>query len=257
MTHADDATLGARLQRWTGLVGDAGLDGWLVADFRWSNPLLAQLLGLESGILTRRCFLWLPAPGRGEPRVLASRVDGQAFSELGCPLVLYAGFDEMVRRLRELLPQGGRVAMEYDAQGRLPTISLVDAGMVELVRAGGATVVSSGPLISRLEVWDESQRALHEEAARGVDEARRLALEHCEELLRRGERVTEGTLAALITSYFDKRNLVPGDGPDVAADANAADPHYTSGQGEGAEIPPNSVLLIDLWAKVRGREDAP
>jgi hypothetical protein len=40
------------LDRWTDLVADAGFDGWLVADFRWNNPLFAQLLDLHSG--TRR-----------------------------------------------------------------------------------------------------------------------------------------------------------------------------------------------------------
>jgi Xaa-Pro aminopeptidase len=257
MMHSGDTALGARLKGWTELVGDAGLDGWLVSDFRWSNPLLARLLGLGSGILTRRCFLWLPAPGRGEPRVLASAVDGQTFAGLDCPVTLYAGFDDMASRLRELLPEGGRVAMEYSEEGRLPTVSRVDAGLVEFVRAGGVAVVSSGPLISQLEVWDEWQRALHEEAARGVDGARRLALRRCEERLRAGERVAEGDLAKLITSYFAERNLTPGDGPDVAVDANSADPHYAMGGGEGAEIRPSSVLLIDLWAKVRDREDAP
>src|SRR6266702_4046202 len=75
-----DLALGARLDRWMTVVGEGGYDGWLIADFRWNNPLFARLLGLHSGILTRRCFLWLPAAGQGEPRVLASRVDGHAVS---------------------------------------------------------------------------------------------------------------------------------------------------------------------------------
>ncbi len=257
MTAGQGVALGVRLERWMGMVRDAGFDGWLVADFRWNNPLLPRLLGLSSGILTRRCFLWLPASGRGGPRVLASQVDGHTLAHLDCPVTLYGGFDEMEARLREMLHRGGRVAMEYVERGLLPTVSRVDAGLVELVRGTGVTVVSSGALVANLEVWDERQKALHEKAARGVDEARRLALARCEEMLRRGERVTEGALAALINSYFAENGLVAGDGPDVAVDAHAADPHYGTGGGEGAVIMPGSVLLIDLWAKVRDVEDAP
>lgn len=258
MTMVDgDLALGARLGRWMTVVGEAGYDGWLIADFRWNNPLFARLLGLHSGILTRRCFLWLPAAGQGEPRVLASRVDGHAVSALDCPVTLYSGFEQMVAELQGLLPQGGRVAMEYVERGVLPTISRVDGGLIELVRASGVSVVSSGSLISRLEVWTERQRALHERAARGVDEARQFALRRCEESLRRGERVTEGTLAGLIRDYFTGEGLTVGDGPDVAVDAHAADPHYSVDDGVGAAITRDSVLLIDLWARVRDAEDAP
>ena len=93
--------------------------------------------------------------------------------------------------LRSLMPAGARVAMEYVERGLLPTISRVDAGLVELIRSWGITVVSSASLIGALEVWDQRQRALHERAARVVDAARQLALERTAEQLRRGDRVTE------------------------------------------------------------------
>ena len=258
MAMAGNGTLGPRLERWTRAVGEAGLDGWLIADFRWNNPLFARLLGLDSGILTRRAFLWLPAHGVGEPRVLASRVDGHAVSGLACPVTLYGGFEEMSALLGATLPMGGRVAMEYVERGLLPTVSRVDAGLVELVRSYGVDVVSSGALIAMLEVWDAGQRALHERAARGVDEARRAALRRCADLLGRGDEVTEGLLAAVISASFHEAGLAPGDGPDVAVDANAADPHYSVAPGSpGAPVPPDAVLLIDLWARVRDAEDAP
>src|SRR5579875_2590873 len=257
MAVEDSGALRARLERWMKIVGDSGVDGWLIADFRWNNPLFARLLDLHSGILTRRCFLWLPAAGHGEPLVLASRVDGHAVAALDCPVSLYEGFEGMAATLQALLPRGGRVAMEYVERGLLPTVSRVDAGLVELIRSFDVEVVSSGSLIARLEVWDERQRTLHERAARAVDDARRLALRRCGELLQRGEEVTEGALAALIASYFTDQGLYVGDGPDVAVDANAADPHYSLDDGVGAPIPRNAVLLIDLWAKVRDVEDAP
>ncbi|HKO25003.1 MAG TPA: M24 family metallopeptidase [Chloroflexota bacterium] len=46
-------------------------------------------------------------------------------------------------------------------------------------------------------------------------------------------------------------------GPDVAVDAHAADPHYSLDDGEGAAITADSVVLIDLWARIRDVGDAP
>jgi len=254
---AEHDALGARLAQWMHRIAEAGLDGWLIADFRWNNPLFAKLLDLHTGILTRRCFLWLPAYGQGEPLVLASQIDGHTVSTLPCPVRLYRGYEEMSSLLHGLLPAGHRVAMEYVEHGLLPTISRVDAGLVELVRSFGAQVVSSSSLIAALEVWDETQRALHLKSALAVDEARRLALKRCGELLRRGERVTEGLLAQVISAYFDDHGFVTGGDPDVGVDAHSADPHYSLGGGEGAEITANAVLLIDLWAKVRDAANAP
>jgi Xaa-Pro aminopeptidase len=247
--------LGLRLERCSSLIAEQGLDGWLVADFRWNNPLFGRLLGLSGGILTRRAFLWVPA--RGEPAVMTSRIDGYTVAGVNCRVELYAGFEDMVETLRRLTPAGGTIAMEYVEQGALPAVSRVDAGLVELIRSFGARVVSSGTLISALDTWTEEQQALHRRAARGVDGARRLALARCAALLRQGEPVTEGLLVDVIRRAFTDRGLEAHDGPDVAVGPNAADSHYGSGDGPGAVIQPDQILLIDLWARVRDEVDAP
>jgi Xaa-Pro aminopeptidase len=239
------------------LIGEAGLDGWLVADFRRNNPILLHLLGLESGVLSRRCFLWLPAEGKGEPVVMGSRVDGHTFSGRPHPVILYEGFADMCASLLDLIPRGGQVAMEYVEDGRLPTVSRVDAGLIDFIRGAGITVVSSATLIAALEVWDARQRELHEHAARVVDEARRLAVQHCFEAIRRGEIVTERTLTDLIANIFTQNDML-GNPPDVAVGAHAADPHYALREGEdGAAVTRDSVLLIDLFTRVSDEDGAP
>jgi Xaa-Pro aminopeptidase len=244
------------LERWMGLVADQGFDGWLIADFRWNNPLFARLLQLHTGMLTRRAFLWLPAHGHCEPHVLVSRVDAHTVSHLAIPVTRYAGLDEMVDALRRLLSPGATIAMEYVERGVLPTVSRVDAGLIELVRSLGVRVVSSGSLISAIEVWDEHQRTLHERAASGVDLARALALHRCGELLQNGERVSERTLADVILRYFADQGFDDGHDPAVSADAHAADLHYTI-EGEGAEITRDAVLLMDIVTRVRDADAAP
>ena len=55
--------------------------------------------------------------------------------------------------------------MEYAPRGSNPYVARVDAGTVELVRAGGTDVVSSGDLVQRFEAtWDDDQWRMHREA---------------------------------------------------------------------------------------------
>lgn len=253
----DVGSIRQQLEHWTQVVRDCNLDGWLIADFRWNNPLFARMLGLQSGILSRRCFLWLPAHGAGEPLVIASRVDGHTVAAVDCAVKLYAGFDDMRSILSTILPSGARVAMEYVPMGTLPTVSRVDGGLLELVRDLGVQVMTSGTLIASIEVWNERQRHLHQRAAAGVDEARRLALAWVREQLVLGQTLREGDVAAFISRCFDDRGLSAGGVPDVGVNANAADPHYTTSGGPGSPVERDAVLLIDLWARVADAAQAP
>src|SRR3954454_14882189 len=43
-------------------LSDAGVDGWLLYDFRGLNPIAGGLMRLE-GMTTRRAFAWVPTAG--------------------------------------------------------------------------------------------------------------------------------------------------------------------------------------------------
>jgi Xaa-Pro aminopeptidase len=58
--------------------------------------------------------------------------------------------------------------------------------------------------------------------------------------------VTENQVASYMRDLLDKENLSFIDGPMVAVQANAANPHYTPGN---VLIKKNQLLMIDLWAK--------
>ena len=49
----------SRVQR---ALADAGLDGWLIYDFRGLNPVAKTMLGIE-GMATRRVFGFVPVTG--------------------------------------------------------------------------------------------------------------------------------------------------------------------------------------------------
>src|SRR5919202_1960469 len=107
----------------------AAADGWLVYDFRGSNPAFARLLGAGEHLpqSTRRAFLYVP--GRhadGPPRLLIHHVDAGNFSRLGLEVRAYGGRDEMLAGLRHLLGPARRVLMESSPGYASPYVSRVD-----------------------------------------------------------------------------------------------------------------------------------
>src|SRR5499427_10916537 len=87
-------------------------DGWLVYDFRGSNPAFSRLLGSPGELKsTRRAFLYIPRDG--DPRLLIHHVDAGNLSRLGLSVRPYAGRDELIKELAQLLSNARRVLMEY------------------------------------------------------------------------------------------------------------------------------------------------
>jgi Xaa-Pro aminopeptidase len=119
-----------------------------------------------------------------------------------------------------------------------------------MVRAAGATVVSSADLVSTFyAVWTEEQRASHERAARAVStigqEAIRLAGSRADSAV----PLTEHALQSWIKERFDAGGLEYDHGPIVAIGPNAANPHYEPTAESSATIKRGDILLIDLWAR--------
>jgi Xaa-Pro aminopeptidase len=225
------------------------VDGWLVADFRGSNPLFADLAGVR-GPLTRRAALWIPR--RGATALLGSAVDGHTLATSGHAVQQYGGLADLQKRLRALLRDCRVIALEYTPDGANPVISRVDAGFVDWLRAGGLRVVSSGELISLLVRWDAGQVADHRAAAGVVDRVR--AFVYAEAFARAGTShpATEHELAELILGEFAAAGLVAG-AADVAVNAHAADPHYAASAERPVPVREGDALLVDLWARLPGK----
>src|SRR5205085_234770 len=88
----------------------AAADGWLIYDFRGSNPAFGRLLSTPSHS-TRRAFLFIPRNGR--PKLLIHHVDAGNFSRLGLDVMPFGGRDDMLDKLKQLLGSARKVLMEY------------------------------------------------------------------------------------------------------------------------------------------------
>lgn len=222
-----------------------GLPAWLVYDYRESNPIFRQVIR-PSGHVTRPCYFYLPAQGR--PSLLVHHVDAGKFAESGVECLVYNNRDTMVSALGELLSGADQLAMEYSPLNELPRVSRVDAGTVELVRSLGVEVVSSADLMqAATHRWTPEQYADHHTTALKLGRIVNEAFAHAGERL--GQGVTEFDVAEFIRQRFADEGIASPDGPIVAVNANASDPHYEPSALLHSPIRPGDWLLIDLWAK--------
>ncbi len=225
-------------------------DAWLLYDYRGLNPFFWQVLGPVPNV-TRPC--WCLVPRRGRARLLTHHVDAGRFAGTGLPVDSFSSNEQMSAALRRLLRGKKQVAMEYAPNGSLPRVSRVDAGTVELVRSLGVEVVSSADLVQHVtQRWSPAQLASHKRAAEKVSQVVQEAFTHIGINLM--AEITEGDAAEFIRRRFREMEMVAGDGPVVAVNAHAGDPHYDPGAA-GDTIKRGDWVLIDLWAK-ESHEDA-
>src|SRR4051812_37313618 len=112
-----------RRERLADELARAAADGWLVYDFRGSNPAFGRLLGDGLPQSTRRAFLYIPnRQSGGQPRLLIHHVDAGNFGRLGLEVRSYGGRDELVDGLRRLLGPARRVLMEYSPGNAIPYV---------------------------------------------------------------------------------------------------------------------------------------
>jgi len=246
---------GVDLVRWQAATLAAGVDGWLIYDFRGLNPFAGQLLAAGPAILTRRWFLYVPAHG---PATLIHHViEGGAWQMVlpneGVRRLAFSAHGELDERLRQTLAGARRIAMEYSPAGEVPYVSFVDGGTLERVRACGVEVVSSADLLQNFLTWDEADRLAHAEAVRGVIQAKDQGFALIHQRLQAGQSVSELEVQALIVEQLSAAGLAFDHAPIVAFGPHASDGHYAPSPQTDRALALGECVIIDLWAGVPDR----
>jgi Xaa-Pro aminopeptidase len=230
----------------------AKLDGWLFYDFRGRDPIAQRILNLPSGMRTRRWFYFVPA--KGKPRKLVHKIESESLAALPGETLYYAGQEELRKNLAKTVGRGKTVAMQYSPKAAIPYVAMVDAGTVELVRGAGVKVVSSADLVQKYEAcWTPEQLESHLAAGEKIDRIVRDAFQQAAKHVREKKILTEYDLQQWILGEFASAGIAREEGPDVAVNANASDPHYGPVAGKAAPIRDGDLLLLDVWGKI----DAP
>ncbi len=244
-TVPDFAGLRTLLPEIQSTLTELGLSGWLLYDLHARNSVAAKLLGL--GDLSRRYFVFIPA--RGQPSAITHGIEQGPWQEWPWPRVSYVGWRQLGESLASVLNGGGEVAMEFSDRDAVPAIDLVPAGVIELVRSAGASVVSSGDLVTRYySRWSAEDVASHQRASVLLADVAHAAFAHLAGAVESGDRATEGAMREWVIAELGRRRLGTGADCIVATGLNASNPHYEAVDG-GAVFRPGDVVLLDLWAK--------
>jgi Xaa-Pro aminopeptidase len=226
----------------------AKLDGWLFYDFRGRDPIAQRILNLPPSMRTRRWFYFVPA--KGTPRKLVHKIESESLAALPGETLYYAGQEELRKNLAKTVGRAKTVAMQYSPKAAIPYVAMVDAGTVELVRGAGVKVVSSADLVQKYEAcWTPQQLESHLAAGEKIDRIIRDAFQQAATHVREKKTFTEYDLQQWIVAEFGASGILREEGPDVAVNANASDPHYGPAAGKSSPIREGDLLLLDVWGK--------
>jgi Xaa-Pro aminopeptidase len=232
---------------------EQGIDGWLFYDILHRDPIAYRVLSLDHALAKRRWFYMIPA--KGVPRKLVHRIEASTLDSLPGEKMLYAAAEELEKNLKKLIGRAKKVAMQYSPKNSIPSISLVDAGTVELIRAQGCKVVSSADLIQQFEAtWTAEQLQSHRTAGRAVDAITQAAFAEAARRVAAGDKFSEYDLQQWIVEQFRAHGVDSDSPPIVAVGAHSGDPHYEPRAQGSSLIRRDDFLLLDIWAKTSAQD---
>ena len=228
----------------------ARLDGWLLYDFRNSNPLARRVVGLSDALfLSRRWFYFIPA--QGEPMKIVHRIEPHSLAGLPGRELVYLTWQELEQSVAAALASAKAIAMEYSPGNAIPYLSRVDAGTLEMVRKTGVAVVSSGDLSQVFEsCLSQEQWSLHLEAARHTATAYDVVFAAIASAIRGKREMRESMVIQMILDHFKKNGLVTDHPPICGVGPHSGDPHYSTSPATDSPIREGDFILVDLWGKV-------
>ncbi len=238
-----------QLERIQQALREQGLGGWLLCDFHNRDHLAYRVLGLDpKRMTTRRWFYFIPA--KGEPRKLVHTVEKGKLDSLPGSKQVFLSWEQLHTSLGKMLGKPKKIAMQYSPRNNIPYVSLVDAGVIELVKSCGHKVVSSADLVQLFEslIPAEGYR-LHKEAGEAVDRIRAEAFDQIRAAVSAGKVMTEYDLQQYIMRRFQESGLVTDDAPIVGTNDHPADPHFEPTPANARPFKRGDTVLIDLWAK--------
>ena len=231
-----------------------GLDGWLLYDFRGSNAIAADIVGVnrQGGHLATRRWYYL-IPSAGEPRGLVHAIEKGSLAHLPGTMIRYAARDELRSGLGGMLTGVRKLAMEYSPECEIPYVSRVDGGTLELIRAFGVDVVSSGDLVQRFStIWDAAAVASHRAASDALYRVKTRAFDQIARRLRDQVSTTEYDIQQLMAGWFKEEGLVTDADPNVSVGPHTGNPHYLPTATDARPVRDNELVLLDLWGKKPG-----
>ncbi len=243
------------LKRMQSEIQKEGLDGWLFYDFRGTDPLGLKILKFSSEMLkTRRWYYLIPA--KGEPKKLCHKIETGSLDHLpGNNKVLYLSWKELEIKLKEMLSNCKKIAMQYSPNNIIPYVSKVDAGTYNLISSYGIEIVSSANLVQSFEACMTSDEIKsHLEAGKSIRDIIDRAFKEIGDSLSSGRGTDEYAIQQFICAEFEKEGMQLEEEPIVAVNGHAGNPHYGPTKEKHSRIEKNNLVLLDVFARKKGEQ---
>jgi len=228
---------------------EADIDGWLFYDFHNRDAIAARVLNMDtSRFASRRWFYFIPE--KGEPKKLVHRIEPWRCDHLPGEKYVYLSWEEQHALLKQILGKASKVAMQYSPNNAIPYVSLVDAGTVELIRSFGVTIVSSADLVGQFEAHLSMEDwKSHQEAGAVMQMVKDETFKEIGRRIKQGQNPTEVEIQAFMHKLMRENEMFWEDGPIVAINEHAADPHFEPTEENSFRMKEGDLVLLDLWAK--------
>ncbi len=233
------------------VIRQTGLDGWLLFDFRGSNPIAGRIAGLPAeAVFSRRWAYWIPA--EGEPEWLVHAIEIAPFRGQPKPPRTYVRWQTLCSELQEMMGDARRIAMEYSPECAIPYVSRVDAGTIEMIRGLGKEIVSSADLVQVAEArWTPQQREGHCRSANALLHIKDETFDYVAFALRAGTPISEYSVQQWMMQRIDEAGLVVDHPPLVAVNAHAVYADITWVALCADQVPQRYQHICDVVARAR------
>ena len=236
------------------LLKEYDLDGWLFTDFQGRDPITHDFLKLTDRKWTRRLFYYIPAAG--QPVKVLSAIEPLLLDHLPGKKFLYKGIQGQREVLAQILEPGKRIACQYSPGGNVPTISTMDAGLVEYLRTFGMEPVSSADLMQHFgAVLTEAQIESHRKAGVIIHRILDEIFSWIRKNLNEGRYIDEWMMLKEFGRLIRAEEIYMDSPPFFGIDDHACDPGYEPEPSGSRQIREGSRLIIDIAGRLP-EEDA-
>ncbi len=227
----------------------ASLDGWLFYDFHNRDAIAARVLKMDtSRFASRRWYYFIPA--KGQPQKLVHSIEPWRCDHLPGDKHIYLAWQQQHELLKNMLGPAKKVAMQYSPNNAIPYVSIVDGGTIDLIKSFGISVVSSADLVGQFEAhlsmedWES-----HKEAGAVMQSVKDKTFLEIGKRIQKGENPSEYDIQQYMHLLLEKQKMYWEDGPIVAVNEHAADPHFEPTEENSYPLKEGDLVLLDLWAK--------
>ena len=227
---------------------ERNIDAWLFYDHHRRDPIAYRVLGLPDNLMVTRRWYYL-VPAEGEPTKMVHKIEAGHLDSLPGTKKRYSAWQELFEGLKTMLANHRDIAMQYSPNNIVFTVSLVDAGTIDMIRGMGKNVVSAADLIALFEATLSDEQIKTHFAARDlIDPITKAAFQEIGRRVRNGG-TTEHEMQQWIMEAFARDGLITDDPPIVAANANSGNPHYEPSADHPVRLREGDFVLLDIWAK--------